>query len=195
MSARASCMLRQTPVPTSTTDWCISGFTRSCSSRLPFAMISASMCERRSRVTGSMVWYSSSMPMVKLGRLHVLSPCSRNAAQRYVERRRGGSSAFRTASSATAFDDPLEVVLADRVQVGVGRRVHEVDGVRHAVLDGELDGVQVVAERPAERERVALDAVDAAPGRTAGGFLHVALVDAARADRSGMTCTFSCPIT
>jgi hypothetical protein len=45
-------MLRQTPVPTSTTDWCISALMRSSSCRLPFAMISALMCERRSNVTG-----------------------------------------------------------------------------------------------------------------------------------------------
>ncbi|MNC97022.1 hypothetical protein D3C83_145490 [compost metagenome] len=67
MSARASFMLRQTPVPTSTTDWCISALMRSSSCRLPFEMISALMCERRSKVTGSMVWYSSSMPMEKDG--------------------------------------------------------------------------------------------------------------------------------
>ena len=67
MSARASFMLRQTPVPTSTTDWCISALMRSSSWRLPFEMISALMCERRSNVAGSIVWYSSSIPMVKEG--------------------------------------------------------------------------------------------------------------------------------
>ena len=67
MSARASFMLRQTPVPTSTTDWCISALMRSSSCRLPLAMISALMCERRSNVTGSMVWYSSSIPIVNEG--------------------------------------------------------------------------------------------------------------------------------
>ena len=55
-------------------------------------------------------------------------------------------------------DDPVEVRLADRVQVGVRRRVHEVDRVGNAVLDRELDGVEVVAERAAQRARVALDA-------------------------------------
>ena len=80
MSARASLMLRQTPVPTSTTDWCISALTRSSSCRLPFAMISVSMCERRSNVTGSTVWYSSSIPMVKDGVMRH-RPC-RNASQR-----------------------------------------------------------------------------------------------------------------
>src|SRR5215471_11661386 len=29
------------------------------------------MCDRRSRVTGSMVWYSSSIPMVKVGNICV----------------------------------------------------------------------------------------------------------------------------
>ncbi len=67
MSARASSMFRHTPVPTSTTDWCISAFTCSWSLRWPWAMNSALMCERRSKVTGSMVWYSSSMPMEKDG--------------------------------------------------------------------------------------------------------------------------------
>src|SRR5271165_2223063 len=56
-------------VPTSTTDWCISALTRSSSRRLPLASISVAMCERKSRLTGSMVWYSSSMPMVKVGRI------------------------------------------------------------------------------------------------------------------------------
>ena len=60
-------MLLQTEVPTSTTDWCISALTRSCKSSLPFSIISAWMWERRSRVTGSTVWYSSSIPMVKVG--------------------------------------------------------------------------------------------------------------------------------
>ena len=66
-SALASLMFLQTPVPTSTTDWCISALTRSWRIILPFARISAWMCERRSRVTGSIVWYSSSIPMVKVG--------------------------------------------------------------------------------------------------------------------------------
>src|SRR5437868_10586969 len=63
----ASLMLAQTRVPTSTTDWCISALTRSCNRSLPFSIISAWICERRSRVTGSTVWYSSSIPMVKVG--------------------------------------------------------------------------------------------------------------------------------
>src|SRR4051812_7108779 len=69
MSSRASSMLTQTRVPTSTTEVCISALTRSSRRNLPWASISVSMCERRSRVTGSMVWYSSSMPREKDGRM------------------------------------------------------------------------------------------------------------------------------
>jgi hypothetical protein len=67
MSARASVMSLQTPVPTSTTDWCNSALTFSCSTRWPFAMSSVWMCERRSNVAGSIVWYSSSIPIEKDG--------------------------------------------------------------------------------------------------------------------------------
>jgi hypothetical protein len=59
--------------------------------------------------------------------------------------------------SATAFRDPVEVVLADREQIAVGGRVHEVDRVRDPVAHRELDRVEVVPERAAQREAVALD--------------------------------------
>src|SRR5438045_8880718 len=72
-SSWATWMLLQTRVPTSMTDWCISALTRCSRRSLPFASISVAMCERRSRVSGSMVWYSSSMPSVKLGRMVVAS--------------------------------------------------------------------------------------------------------------------------
>src|ERR1700761_8768335 len=62
-------MLLQMRVPTSMTDWCISAFTRSSSRSLPLLSISVAMCERRSRVSGSTVWYSSSIPRVKVGRI------------------------------------------------------------------------------------------------------------------------------
>ena len=71
-------MLRHTRVPTSTTEVCISAFTRSWRRILPAASISVSMCERRSRVTGSMVWYSSSMPSENDGRME--SPGDRFAS-------------------------------------------------------------------------------------------------------------------
>jgi hypothetical protein len=69
-SVAASFTFAQTPVPTSMTDWCISAFTFSCIRRLPSWTISVAMCERRSNVTGSTVWYSSSIPMVKEGFFH-----------------------------------------------------------------------------------------------------------------------------
>src|ERR1700761_7227392 len=62
-------MLLQMRVPTSMTDWCISALTRSSRRSLPLASISVAMCERRSRVSGSTIWYSSSMPSVKDGRM------------------------------------------------------------------------------------------------------------------------------
>ena len=67
--------------------------------------------------------------------------------------------AFLTARFATCVDDPVEVFFADGVEVGVGGGVHEVDGVGDAVFDGELDGVEVVAESLAEREGVLFDAL------------------------------------
>src|SRR5687768_15228936 len=112
------------------------------------------MCERRSNVTGSIVWYSSSMPMEREGLGKEGGPPVFGRArrrERLVDRERG-----------YLRDDPFEIVGADRVQVGIGRGVHEVDGVRHAVLDGELHGVEVVAERLAQRDRVALDALEQA---------------------------------
>src|SRR5579863_6568664 len=69
MSSRASAMLLHTRVPTSMTEVCISALTRSSRRSLPWASISVSMCERRSRVTGSMTWYSSSMPSENEGRM------------------------------------------------------------------------------------------------------------------------------
>ena len=77
--------------------------------------------------------------------------------------------AFFTAMSATAFTIHSKLASTDGVQLGVGRGVHEVDGVGHAVLDGELDGVQVVAERLADRVRIALDAGEQRRDRTAAG--------------------------
>ena len=43
------------------------------------------------------------------------------------------------------------------MQVGIRGRVHEINRVRHAVFDGELDRVQVVAQRAAQHLRVARD--------------------------------------
>ena len=67
------------------------------------------------------------------------------------------------------FDDPVEVGLAYGVEIGVGGGVHEVDGVRDAVFDGELDGVEVVAEGLAEFERIFFDARRGASCRRRAG--------------------------
>ena len=56
-------------------------------------------------------------------------------------------------------DDPLEAVFAYGVEVGVGGRIHGVDGVGDAVFYGELYRVEVVAEGLAEGEGVFFDAL------------------------------------
>ena len=53
----------------------------------------------------------------------------------------------------------LPVRVAEAPPVHVGRRVREVDRVGHAVADGELDGVHVVAQRLVDRVRVLDDAL------------------------------------
>src|SRR5262245_3177773 len=60
-------MSGQTWVPSSTTDWCSSGLSRPWICAWPPAKISL-MWERSSRVSGSITWNSSSIPIVKLGR-------------------------------------------------------------------------------------------------------------------------------
>ena len=73
------------------------------------------------------------------------------------------------------FHDPVEIGLAHGVQVGVGGGIHEVNGVGDAVFDGELDGVEIVAEGAAECEGVLLDALE--EFRIVGrGILKIALV-------------------
>ncbi len=49
-------------------------------------------------------------------------------------------------------DDPLEVFRADRVEVGVGGGIHEVDGVGDSVFYGKFDGIEVVSQSFAERQ-------------------------------------------
>src|SRR5579883_2934898 len=44
-------------------------------------------------------------------------------------------------------EHPVEVVCGDREAVEVGRGVQEVDGVRDAIANSELDGIHVIAER------------------------------------------------
>ncbi len=52
------------------------------------------------------------------------------------------------------FDDPLKVVVAYGIDVGIGRRVEEVDGVRDALFDGKFHRVQVITESLAKRDGV-----------------------------------------
>src|SRR5579863_1178666 len=94
-------MFRQIRVPTSTTEVCISAFTRSCRRSLPSSSISVSMWERRSRVTGSMVWYSSSMPREKDGRMGcpqwcLLANCKTVQREQRPESERLGLAAHRS---------------------------------------------------------------------------------------------------
>src|SRR5271166_1229483 len=202
-SSRAALMSGQTLVPTSMTAWCISGLTASCSARLALGRISEAMWERRSRVSGSMVWYSSSIPMLRLGRSICLSLC--RPYRRFLWRRSffrrgffGPGSRFvivavqkrapaklrREASVLLGFahrqlrhviHNPIKIRLSHRVHICVGSRIHEVDGVGNAVLTGELDGVEVVTQRAAQRQGVALHPLQKL-GVGRRRVLHVALV-------------------
>src|SRR5215469_2603629 len=131
------------------------------------------MCDRRSRVSGSIVWYSSSIPMLRLGRFIVLTfrGGSRNlhsypAAGRRLPGEEGAPTilgnlagvllGFANRQLGDGVHNPVEILLAHGVNVSVRCWVHEVDRVRNVVLAGELDGVQVVAERLAQGDRVPL---------------------------------------
>ena len=46
------------------------------------------------------------------------------------------------------------IKLADRLQFGVGRGIHEIDRVRHVVFDRELDRIDVITQRSAQRPHV-----------------------------------------
>src|SRR5271157_6538566 len=56
--------------------------------------------------------------------------------------------------------DPVEVSLPHGVQIGVRRRVHEVDGVGNAILNRKLHRVQVVTQGATELEGVLLDTLE-----------------------------------
>src|ERR1051326_609240 len=115
-------------------------------------MISASMCERRSRVTGSMVWYSSSMPMVKLGRIG-LQKCH---PPQFLRLHRLARDLYRVIRPR--LHDPVEVLLAHRIAIGIRRGIQEIDRIRDAVFHRELHCVEVIAQRAAERDAIAFDA-------------------------------------
>ena len=89
----------------------------------------------------------------------------------------------RSITSAAIFSThDVEVVRRDAVALEVGRRVQEIDGVRHAVLHGELDRVHLVAERGVQRLRVADDA-RAELGREIGVIDEVAALARIVGDR------------
>src|SRR6187549_316797 len=105
------------------TDWCISAFTFSCIRRLPSWTISVAMCERRSNVTGSTVWYSSSIPMVKDGSL-----ISQGSIEDLLEQRAPAGRSLLFLWHQGLFhrhvghgvDDPLEVGRPDGSELGIG---------------------------------------------------------------------------
>lgn len=61
-------------------------------------------------------------------------------------------------------DDPFKVCGTDGVEVGIGHRIHEIDGKGDAVFDGEFDGVDVVSQGLTEANGVLLDAFEEAFG-------------------------------
>ena len=44
--------------------------------------------------------------------------------------------------------DPFEIIRLIRVDIGIRRRIAEIDGVRYAIPAGQLDGVKIVPQRP-----------------------------------------------
>src|SRR5688572_19664281 len=151
-SLRTSWMFLQMPVPISMTDWCISGFTRSFRTRFPSSSISWT-CDFNSRVSGSMIWNSSSTPRVKAGRWTVIVEldlsgrrCRRPGTLRAGPRagllrlRHGGRGnglarllplpgAGRAGPLVDPLDEPLRGVLDDpRKVVGADRRGIGVGG-------------------------------------------------------------------
>src|SRR5579872_1726919 len=53
--------------------------------------------------------------------------------------------------------NPLEVLPSDRIDVGIWRGIHEIDGVRYPIFDGELNGVQVIAKGLAQSQGILHD--------------------------------------
>ena len=72
--------------------------------------------------------------------------------------------------------DPIKICLAHGMDIGVRRRVEEVDRVRNAVFHGKLDRIQVVAQRPAQGLRVLYHPVQQL-GIGRCRIFHIALVD------------------
>ena len=144
----------QMPVPISMTDWCISGLTRSFSRRLPS---SSDLLDVRAQLA-----------RLRIDDLELLLDAEGEGGRqpfshgrRAAVRARFAAACRGAASERLGFDAPCgSAQLGHRASTiqsklswptestsASGRRVHEVDRVGHAVLDRELDRVEVVAER------------------------------------------------
>src|ERR1039458_7229320 len=55
--------------------------------------------------------------------------------------------------------NPVKIFLAHRVYISIGSRIHEVDGVRYAVLAGKFNRVEVIAEGATEGQAIAFHAL------------------------------------
>src|SRR5215472_325832 len=102
------------------------------------------MCERRSRVTGSMVWYSSSIPMVKVGNICVVRAPRPQTPARKVE--------YRSLSAAAEARNQARNIITMQGNALSGQSVpfpvfldplpHDslYKGVREGFIGRELDG-------------------------------------------------------
>ncbi len=169
-------MFLQTPVPTSMTDWCISGFTASRSSSLALRddlRVDVRAEIARFRIDGLVLFFDSDGE----ARLACDQPRSRKCATSAAPRPdfRSLQALFRWPYSATAstihskFSGPTELI------VGIRRGIEEIDRIRDAVLHGELHRVHVVAQSAAEREAIAARRGRTSAGSMGGGVVHVAL--------------------
>src|SRR5579884_1353240 len=110
-----------------------------------------------------MVWYSSSIPMLRLGLGPPMTGILRTSAR---DTGRDQLSPmirlFMTPGMQRAIDrhirdsryDPGKIIRANGLERRVGRGVHKIDRVRNTILDGELHRVEIVSERAAQRQRV-----------------------------------------
>ena len=125
ISLRASCISLQIPVPTSIMDWIISGLICSPSSILPASRISET-CERNSRVCGSTIWNSSSMPRVNRSNILVTSLAF------LPQRREGDPEGDPVPRAGRAFPEFFQRVLITFLP-GCGHlRIQTAHGMRHS---------------------------------------------------------------
>src|SRR5579862_493161 len=72
--------------------------------------------------------------------------------------------------------DPVKIVLPDRCNLSIGRRIQEIDRIRHSSFHGKLDGIQVVPQYPAKRQRIFFYAILQRRRRRWRITLHIALM-------------------